>query len=220
MRMLRNAPWALGMFVAMMALPVAAHAADLEKLTRRPDVHKQLLNSCVFTSWQESLKQAGYTLQLDEGVVVSQKDQTTLLTQVSVPLYREKQYIGNLYYLYDQSGVERAYTQEYVREGYDSLLIRTRDGAEFGFDLRVNARGEVHSELAAGDGLVRLSDFAPADMDWGCFQNCYWSRWTYNCALNCLLCAICGWWACPGTCPACADCSIRVGIECAIRCWR
>ncbi|MFN4032236.1 MAG: hypothetical protein ACK4ME_01220 [Fimbriimonadales bacterium] len=115
---------------------------------------------------------------------------------------------------------ERAYTQEYVREGKDSLLIRTRDGAELGFDLRVNARGEAHSELAAGDGLARLSDFAPADMDWGCFQNCYWSNWVAQCAWDCFLCVVCGWWACPGTCPSCATCAFWVGVRCAAACWR
>lgn len=214
--------WALGMAVAFVVLAHsgAAYASEVDKLAQRPDVQKQLLHSCLFTLWQESLQQAGYTLRLEEGVVASRRDSMTMLTQVSVSLYRQKQFIGVLHYLYDQSGAERAYTQEYTLLGDDTLLVRTRDGAELGFDLVVNARGESHSELAFGDGLVRLSDFAPADIDWECFRNCYWSNWIARCAWDCVLCVICGWWACPWTCPNCGHCSLLVGIECAAACWR
>lgn len=214
--------WALGMVVALTVVSTlgVAQTQEADKLARRPDVQKQLLNSCAFAQWREALKEAGYTVNVDEAIVSTAKGETAVITQAVIPLYRGKQYIGALTYAYDDSGRERIFTQEFVAQPNEAVLIRTRDGAELGVDTVITAQGEITSELAAGDGLVRLSDFAPASLDWGCFQSCYSRNWVAQCAFNCALCAICGWWICPGTCPACARCAISVGVQCTIACWR
>ncbi|MCS6922852.1 MAG: hypothetical protein NZM10_00585 [Fimbriimonadales bacterium] len=214
--------WALGIVVALSVglTQGAVWAQESDKLTRRADVQQQLLNSCAFAQWQEALREAGYTVNFEEGVVATVKGEAAVVTQAVLPLYQKKRYIGTLTYAYDDAGRERIFTQEFVLQSNEAILIRTRDGAELGVDTLVTAQGKTSSELAAGDGLVRLSDFAPANVDWGCFQNCYGSRWIIQCGWDCLLCAICGWWSCPWTCPNCAYCSFWVGIECTAICWR
>lgn len=213
---------ALGMIVAwtVVAMQGAAWTQEPDKLTRRPEVLQQLLNSCAFAQWQEALRGAGYSVSIEEGMVATAKGDAAIVTQAVLPLYREKRYIGTLTYAYDDAGRERIFTQEFVLQANKAILIRTRDGAELGVDTLVSAKGEVSSELAAGDGLVRLSDFAPANVDWDCFRSCYGSRWIIHCGWDCLLCIICGWWACPWTCPSCARCSFWVGVECTAICWR
>lgn len=214
--------WALGIVAAFVMLTVqgVARAHEPAKLAHRPDVQKQLLNSCALAQWQEALKAAGYTVGLEEGTVVTAKNATTVVTQATLPIYRAKQFIGTLNYAYDAAGRERVFTQEFVLQPNETVLIRTRDGAELGVDTFVSAQGETQSELAVGDGLVRLSDFAPADVDWGCFRSCYGGRWVQQCAWDCFLCAVCGWWLCWDACPRCGHCSVMVGIECTIACWR